>query len=116
MIKERIDRAIANGEWTEFFPNTLVEHLKPKESYHSSIILRIEKKKFLANRPFRFLEAWTSDDSSIPVVKIAWDGVTQYGMANHVIRKCLFSTSQAFNKWNNEVFGIAQIRIKELEE
>lgn len=49
-------------------------------------------------------------------MKTAWDSVAQRGMANHVMRKCLFTTSQALNIWNRDVFGFAQSRLKELEE
>lgn len=37
-------------------------------------------------------------------------------MASHIIQKCLYSTSQALNKWNKEIFGIVQTRIRDLEE
>lgn len=71
--------------------------------------------KSIVNKPFRFLEAWASNDTSIMVEKSVWDKVAQYGIESHIIRKCLYSTSKALNKWNKYVFGIAQIRIKALE-
>lgn len=57
LIKECLDRTIANKDWIEVYPNAEVEHLMSDDSYHSPIILRTEKMKTRANHPFRFLEA-----------------------------------------------------------
>lgn len=46
-IMGRIDRAVANLEWITFFPLTVVEHIRTKNSDHSLILVHtavVEKK------------------------------------------------------------------------
>lgn len=37
-------------------------------------------------------------------------------MVAHQLRKSLFNTSKALSKWNNDHFGFAHTKIKQLEE
>lgn len=59
LIKERLDRAIADTEWIEMYPKSTVVHFPANESNYSPILMRTEEWKACTNRPFRFLEAWT---------------------------------------------------------
>lgn len=70
-IKERLDWGVANKNWVELHPLALVKHLRTEESDHCPIILQLETKVNKAKKQFRFLQAWTTDVSSLYVVNIA---------------------------------------------
>lgn len=67
-IKERLDRGVAYHKWITMFPNANVQHLCTKFSDHCSILLKTKDSKPFIQRPFRFVQAWTSDKNSIHVV------------------------------------------------
>lgn len=39
-IQERLDRALANGEWTSLFPYATIRHLPHVASDHASLLLK----------------------------------------------------------------------------
>lgn len=72
LIKERLDRFLANKEWLDIYEDAYVDHLNSEVSDHAPVLLNTaggETKT--CNRPFRFLETWTSDESSSIIVKQA---------------------------------------------
>lgn len=56
------------------FPNTTVTHLAMEESYHVIILIETAKKEACGSQPFRFLHAWTTDNSKFDVVNAVWSG------------------------------------------
>lgn len=87
-----------------------------EESDHVPILIRLNGEEEVFKRPFRFLQAWTTDKRSFRVVKDAWEKRPYFGMEQFKTFSRLRSTARALRVWNREEFGIANIRIKELEE
>lgn len=114
-IKERIDRAVADYRWMEQYPNASVIHFKREASDHCPILLQTATKGNKNNHPFRFLQAWTTNNSSKDLVFKAWNEDTRGGMHWHRLNRSLKLTSSRFKKWNIDVFGNANIKIWELE-
>lgn len=114
-IKERLDRAVANSDWISLYPSELIEHLRTENSDHMPILIQTTAMENKGIRPFKFLEAWTTDDSSNSVIQEGWNGDTRGGMAEHKIKRALTHTSKALSKWNKESFGFAQANITRLE-
>lgn len=73
LIRERLDRAMADKDWLENNPQAAVEHLQFEEFDRCPIIIRLEEDQRKTRRLFRFLKAWTSDKSSSYVVEKAWN-------------------------------------------
>ncbi|KAF3449229.1 hypothetical protein FNV43_RR09957 [Rhamnella rubrinervis] len=73
IIKERLDRAVANHDWICGFPEAVVEHLAIEVSDHAPILINLAGKEEKWSRPFRFLKAWTNDKSSFKVVRGGWE-------------------------------------------
>ncbi|XP_059432574.1 uncharacterized protein LOC132165893 [Corylus avellana] len=63
LIKERLDRGIANSHWIHLFPHFSVQHLPAYSSDHNPIILDTAPSNLFLPRPFRFEEFWTYDSS-----------------------------------------------------
>lgn len=70
---------------------------------------------WIGRRPFRFIEAWTSDESRMDVVKEAWGSHVRGRMETHKVQRRLNVTAKAFRIWNRNYFGFAHKKIKMLE-
>lgn len=112
LIRQRLDRAIANHQWLDLFPKEKVDHITAESLYHCPFVLSLYEVTQQLNRLFHFIEAWTSDKSSFEVVEAVWKD----GMHWLQLRIILFNTLKPLKTWNRENFGFAQIKIKELEE
>jgi hypothetical protein len=61
LIKERLDRSIANSQWIHFFPSYSVTHLLAHSSDHNPLLLDISIPSPSLPWPFRVEEFWTRD-------------------------------------------------------
>lgn len=82
LIKERLDRAVADERWVIKFPKATEEHLTMELSDHCPIMVSTGGRIPFVRRPFRFVKAWASDKSSFKVVENAWKRLENWnGMA-----------------------------------
>lgn len=116
MVKEWLDRVIANNGWLEVFPMALNRHLRYEESDYCPLLLSLNTKENKNYRPFRFFQTWLSVPSSRLVVNKAWSSDLNRRMHYHRLSRSLVCTSRALKKWNREIFGFAHIKIKDLEK
>jgi hypothetical protein len=72
LIKERLDRGIANSLWVHLFPHYSVQHLPASSSDHNPIILNTVPTDLTLPRPFRFEEFWTYDPFCGSTISSAW--------------------------------------------
>jgi hypothetical protein len=63
LIKERLDRGIANSHWVYLFPHFSVQHLPTQSFDHNPIILDTSPIDLSLPRPFRFEEFKIFDPS-----------------------------------------------------
>lgn len=86
-------------------------------SNHIPILLNtVGSKIFRGKRHFRFLEVWTTENSSLEVVKNAWEQHARGGMEPHKVQRRLNCTARALRIWNRSVFGFTHDRIGSLEK
>ncbi|KAL4310577.1 hypothetical protein GQ457_01G015360 [Hibiscus cannabinus] len=73
-IRERLDRGVANGAWTELFPTARIEHMQHSFSDHCPLLLNT---CIGDGRPrkwhFRFEATWLAEESCQDVVKRIWE-------------------------------------------
>lgn len=62
LIKERLDRALANPSKLNTYPNTQVLHLPRTYSDHCPLLISLFNDKLPSPFPFRCKEAWLSHD------------------------------------------------------
>ena len=110
LIKERLDRGIANSHWVHLFPHFSVRHLPAHASDHNPIILDTSAPDLSLPRPFRFEEFWTFDASCDYVISSAWMNSIA-GSPQSILSKKLQSTKSALKTWNYNHFGNIQKRI-----
>lgn len=84
-IKEKSDRCLVHKKWLSMFSDATVQHLMAEVSDHILILLDTAGSRRFSKRPFRYLEAWTSNERSWEVVKMAWDQYIRGEMESHRI-------------------------------
>lgn len=67
-IRERLDKGLANGEWTSLFPRAIVRNLPRCASDHSPILLDTVGAMGARPKPFRFESCWIRDKACLYVV------------------------------------------------
>ncbi|KAF5442860.1 hypothetical protein F2P56_035476 [Juglans regia] len=73
--KERLDRDVANLQWSEIFCDRMVEALTVSQSDHKALLLDLRQQNFVykkKRRVFRFEAKWTRDEERVSVVERAW--------------------------------------------
>ena len=98
-IQERLDRAFANCDWSNLYPEANVRHLTRIHSDHCLILLSFENPPELhLPRPFRFQLAWMSQ----PLFgKLLLDNWTDH----FDLEGNLQQFTEAVKIWNKEIFG-----------
>jgi hypothetical protein len=112
-IRERLDRAISSPEWRLKFPNANVLHLGAINSDHAPLLIDTNPTEESAPRPFRFEAMWSKDPRCGDVIKQAWNSEV-YGSHAFILCRKQFHTATTLKKWNRDVFGHCQTKIKEL--
>jgi hypothetical protein len=110
LIKERLDRGIANPLWVQLFPHYSVQHLPTHSSDHNPILLNTIPTDLTLPYPFRFEEFWTFDPSCGSTISSAWINHIA-GSPQYILTKKLKSTKSALKSWNLNCFGNIQNRI-----
>jgi ribonuclease HI len=110
LIKERLDRGIANSQWVHLFPHFAVLHLPAQLSDHNPILLDSSPSDLTLPRPFRFEEFWTFDASCNSVISRAWVKNFQ-GSYAFILLKKLKATKSTLKFWNSQHFGNIQKKI-----
>lgn len=93
--KGKVGQSGVNELWMELFPEAEVLHLIKEESDHYAILMITERRVAKRNRSFRFLKAWTTDASSICLIKDAWNLYSKGAMHGHRLNKSLKITEKA---------------------
>ncbi|XP_035545422.1 uncharacterized protein LOC118348263 [Juglans regia] len=114
LIKERLDRGIANLEWIELFPNAYITTLTRDSSDHAPILLDTSK-NHQSNKSFKFEEFWLRDPSIFITIKKAWSQGF-IGTPSFILSKKLKNTKKALRDWNLKNFGHIQAQIKHLSD
>ena len=110
LIKERLDRGIANSQWVHLFPHFAVQHLPTQSSNHNPIILDTAASYLSLPQPFKFEEFWTYDASCDSIVSNGW--VKNFsGSSAFILSKKLKATKSALKIWNSSHFGNIQKKI-----
>ncbi|KAK9997370.1 hypothetical protein SO802_022056 [Lithocarpus litseifolius] len=72
MVFERLNKAVANNQWSSLNPGTSIFHLQTHSSDHKPIVINPEGITPKPNRPFKFEKMWLSDGGCSQTVKDTW--------------------------------------------
>ncbi|KAI9085987.1 hypothetical protein K1719_032064 [Acacia pycnantha] len=100
---------VANEQWGSLFPNASVTHLPCFKSDHRPLLLRLDKDMNTTKpkRPFRFIAAWVLHAQFDEFVCQTW--VPDMDWLPNISQ-----FTNAYSKWNKEVFRHTEGRKKQL--
>ena len=90
LIKERLDRVLANLEWLEEFPNMQVINLPAVGSDHSPIIMNSDCRDKRAAKSFRYEANWLTMVECEQIIKEGWSIMYGGSRVNRMVRKLCF--------------------------
>jgi len=110
LIRERLDRGIANSNWIHSFPSYSITHLPAHSSDHYPLLLNSSFSVPSLPRPFRFEAFWTKDPTCGIVIEEAWSPFIA-GSPSFCLTKKLKLTKAAIKFWNKHYFGIIKSKL-----
>lgn len=113
-ICERLDRATANNEWCDTFPNYVVVNGEPRHSDHRPIIVHMEgidRGWMRGDRLFRFEARWLQEDGCEDVIREAWENNCLTGAGG--VAQGLREVATKMSTWSKEVLGELDGKIKQ---
>ena len=116
-IKERLDRAVANPEWTNIFSEAGVQHLFTSASDHCPILLHLFTSILLPRRKrqFRFEQAWCRVETCEETVKESWHS-KEKGSHMFEVTESIKSYRWGLINWERSVYRHSQLRMHQLGE
>lgn len=113
-IRERLDRAVACGEWTARFSLYRVRNGEPRHSDHRPIIVDTEtvlpRRGEQGQHGFRFEASWVEEEQCAHVVGNAWRKAMEVNGAK--VGEAIQSVAQELGDWSRNVLGDLEKRIK----
>lgn len=64
---------MVNSRWLAEFEASYAEFGEPRVSYHSPILVRVQKSKKPQNIMFKFKNIWYNDEGFLDVVRRSWE-------------------------------------------
>ena len=115
-LTERLDWAMANEEWLDYYPNNSLRHLDYFHSDHRVLYLSFQKlESTISNKRkrsrFRFENMWIREPECKEIVKSNWVTTNQQALMSTIsnIEQC----SKQLTLWNQAKFGSLAKEIKD---
>jgi len=103
-VFQRLDRAICNEAWTDFWGITSCMTLVRSQSNHHLLLLHSDFSLIRKTTSFKFFKTWTTHEECRPLILNIWTkDVVGSGM--HKLHTKLLRVKDAFKVWNRSVFG-----------
>ncbi|XP_068319675.1 uncharacterized protein [Pyrus communis] len=103
LVDERLDRGLANRQWQDSWPNTMVVHETVLGSDHCPLIIQYQLRDQKRKKLFRFEAFWTKEVRCKEIVDRCWrqhcsgDGIMKW---QKKLRECRVKLS----KWSQQEF------------
>jgi hypothetical protein len=121
-IRERLDRAMANGGWRMMFPLMSVKNADPYHSDHRPVVVVTEALKHGSGgvSNFKFEATWLQEEGCRKVIEDAW-GLG--GSGESCLRENLSEVAASLKEWSVNALGdlekwlkLAKKGVREVEE
>ena len=107
----RLDRAVCNEEWINFWRNSACTTLVWHQSDHNPLLLYVILSFVQHATPFKKFKMWTTHVDCHKLVLDTWSkGVRAHGMA--MVQAKLRNVKNAFKVWNHTIFGDVDRQVK----
>ncbi|XP_060190441.1 uncharacterized protein LOC132619606 [Lycium barbarum] len=113
-ISKRLDRIMANEEWTDMFQSNRVDHRAKTSSDHSLMLFRIGENNQDYIKYFRFLNFWTFQRDYEETVQEAWN-IEVHSNQLWTLQQKLKNLARVLSKWSREKIGDVFATVKLLK-
>jgi hypothetical protein len=118
-IRERLDRAVANGAWRECYPLVHVKNGDPFHSDHRLVVIFLEGDRGWSSggrreSGFKFEASWLKEDMCGSIVSDAWAEGDVHG-GGSIVEK-LKNVAGSLQVWSVNVRGDLDKRIKKIKK
>jgi hypothetical protein len=107
----RLDRAICNEAWTDFWGITSCTALLRSHSDHHPLLLHLDFSLIRRTTSFKFFKTWTMHEECRPLLLKIWKKEV-VGSGMHKLQTKLLRVKDAFKVWNRLVFGNVQRQVQ----
>ena len=107
--RSRLDRMLAEPEWSMTFPDMLLKVLPCSISDHTALVLELDRSNG-GPKPFRSLDTWFTHPGFTKMVKQEWMKLGDIS----IVQK-LKQLKSPLKKWNKEAFGNIDNAINKFE-
>ena len=111
--KARLDRFLFSSDWEDRFPTVSQRWMSRLCSDHFPIVLKGGSFQ-RGSMSFRFENVWLKDEGFVDRVRSWWDSYQVHGAPSFILANKLKLLENDLKKWNVEVFGHVEVRIKKL--
>ena len=111
--KARLDKFLFSANWEDKFPTFSQRRMSRLCSDHFPIVLEggsFQRGSML----FRFEKMWLKNEGFVDKVRSWWDSYQVHGAPSFILANKLKLLKNYFKRWNVEVFGHVEVRIKKL--
>ena len=120
-IRVRLDRAIANGQFTQIFDDIQVENIITTSSDHFAVLLSISKhveRSFRETKGyiFRYEAAWCRSPDYLEIVEKSWVDGSAGPKSLQNTWDNLTKMARSLSNWSRESFGFPRKEINKLEK
>jgi hypothetical protein len=115
-IKERIDRVVANTEWSAIYREVVVDVLAARSSDHKPILVNFglgERFQPMKHRRFKFEAKWHLDDEYCSILNEAWGEEIAEESAMQIVKRKLENCKVPLSRWSGRKYGDPEKAIKE---
>ncbi|XP_059454935.1 uncharacterized protein LOC132185138 [Corylus avellana] len=118
LIKERLDRCLANLEWRDIFPEAEIVVEVMTSSDHAVLVLQLlgQHKQQLKRRNFRFEARWIHEPGYQEVFLEAWNNLSEEGDTWLQLGEKLSRCQASISRWRGRVHGSTSAAIKALQQ
>lgn len=113
-IRERLDRAVACGDWIAKFPLYRVINGEPRHSDHRPIIVDTDPPRNKGRRGrrqgFRFEVGWVEEEQCESIVENAWRSAME--VSGEKVEEALRRVAVDLSDWSKNILGDLEKRIK----
>jgi hypothetical protein len=116
-IQERLDRAVANGDWIQIHPGATLEHLEYTKSDHRPLLLDTEGENLnqvRRSRSKKFEASWLQEKGFQERVLKAWEVASEADPAGDMLSK--LSRVGELHDWKDRVLKKPQKRIRQAQK
>jgi hypothetical protein len=116
-VRMRLDRAVANTEWSDVFPDACVRHIGTVRSDHKLLLLRLQDGGSHArgNMTFHYEIMWEREEGLNAVVERSWNS-RRAGDDLGSVAASLQRLTEELKIWSKNNFGQVTKKIEELRE